>query len=467
MSETLPFLPRGYSLTRLFLAACLLVMSGAMLVIGNWVQGRIGAAAVQNSANAAAMFMESFVSPLSQDLAEADTLSEPAARALTVIFEQRPMGARIEGYKIWKSDGLVVHASDASLIGQRLPVSDLLARAWEGSVAAELAGPGHGAPGAAADGADVPLLEVYSPVRELWSGEIIAVAEFYIRADRLSAELAAARRESWLIVGGIFVTGTLLLVGIVHAGDRLIRAQARELEERVRQSEAMAALNRGLRARVVEASARATAQTDRSLRRLGAELHDGPAQYLALAALRLDSATAGGRSDPAEVEEIRKALGTALAEIRSLSRGLVIPDIENLRPAEIIERAAAPTRALAGVTVGIECDGAAAPGLGYSARLCLYRFVQETLSNAARHAPGATCSIRCRTTPDDLRVTLADDGPGFDPDRALGLRSDGGQGLPGLRDRAESLGGLLEIDSAPGRGTRITLVLPLGKETSA
>ena len=61
----------------------------------------------------------------------------------------------------------------------------------------------------------IPLLEVYSPIRELWSGEIIAVAEFYERADQLEMDLAKARRTSWLVVGSAFLASTVVLFCIV------------------------------------------------------------------------------------------------------------------------------------------------------------------------------------------------------------------------------------------------------------
>jgi signal transduction histidine kinase len=60
----------------------------------------------------------------------------------------------------------------------------------------------------------------------------------------------------------------------------------------------------------------------------------------------------------------------------------------------------------------------------------------------------------------EVAVTVRDCGPGFDP-AALAVRADGGQGLAGLRDRAESIGGEIEIESAPGQGTVLRLRLPL------
>lgn len=447
-------LPQRFSLARLFLAACIAVMAVAMMLVGKWVETRIEQAAVQNSANAAALYMESFLSPLSQDLAQGDALPAPAARALVEIYEHTPLGDRVATYRIWKPGGIVVHASNPADIDQRRAEPPELAAVWSGRII------GNFAPEA---GGTQPLLQVWSPIRELWSGQIVAAAEFYVRSGALQAELADARKKSWIVVWAVFSIATLMLFGIVLAGDRLIRAQAAELVERVQQSEAMAALNRDLRARALEASARATAEADRMLRRLGSDLHDGPAQYLALAALRLDSALGAGTPRPEEAAEIRKAIDTALSEIRTLSRGLVIPDIDTLSVERVIERAVAGSRALSGVQVDLRCSTGLSPKLDYAGKLCIYRFLQETLSNVARHGQPPRCSVTCNVNGATLRLRVADEGPGFDPEREMHLRADGGQGLMGLVDRAESLGGSVEVDSAPGVGTTVALVLPIGR----
>jgi hypothetical protein len=64
----------------------------------------------------------------------------------------------------------------------------------------------------------VPLLEVYSPIRQAWTGDVIAVAEFYERAEGLAADIQSARRTSWIVVGGTFLASGIILFGIVQAG---------------------------------------------------------------------------------------------------------------------------------------------------------------------------------------------------------------------------------------------------------
>jgi signal transduction histidine kinase len=434
-------------------------MGSAMFIVGRWVSVRIENAVVQNSGNAAALYMESFISPLSQDLATSDRLSAPAEQALIEVFENTPLGDRVASYKIWKADGTIVSASDPEMVGRKFEIFDDLEVALNGGISAAFEDLDE-EESQFEQAMGVPLLEVYSPIREVWSGEVIGVAEFYERADELVEELADARRNSWLVVGTTFAASALLLLGIVVAGDRVIARQERQLQEQLLESRQMAAQNADLRARVVGASRRATAQTDSILRRLGAELHDGPAQYLALAALRLDAVLSPDKAKARETEEVRSSLSKALKEIRALSRGLAIPDIERLNLRDTVQRAVSDHEAHSSLRPTIAFEGAEDPPLTYSEKLCVYRFVQETLSNAARYAADANCEVRAEVTPETLRLTVTDNGPGFVPDNAMHLRDDGGQGLMGLRDRIESLGGQFGVEASPGSGTKVTLSLP-------
>ena len=158
------------------------------------ITGRIEAAVVSNTASAGALYLESFVSPLSQELAANDRLSEPAVRALDEVLASTSLGQRVVSFKIWKPGGLVAHASDPALIGRRFEPKPELEAAWGGKVTGSLSGLDD--PENAAEAAmGVPLLEVYSPLHEVWSGRVIAVAEFYEVATELDLEARAARQH--------------------------------------------------------------------------------------------------------------------------------------------------------------------------------------------------------------------------------------------------------------------------------
>lgn len=455
-----PFHWRYLTLPGQFLLAGAVVMIAAMIFVGNWVSQRIEDAVVQNSAASAALFMESFISPIGQELAETDTLSPPARQALAEIFEGTALGERVVSYKIWLENGLIVHASDPSLAGQVFEPSDELQQAWSGKVAAafedlnDLEDEAEAALG-------IPLLEVYSPLRQLWTGDVIAVAEFYEAAEQLDADIRSARMTSWLIVGGAFLASGVLLFGVVQAGGRTIRVQRQSLKEQLQTTEKISAQNTNLRQRVVAASSRATAQTERAIRRIGSDLHDGPAQYLSLASLRLDEALEHQKSPSKDAGLVREALDKALDELRIISRGLALPDLDGLDLPALINRAVDDHNRQTGLNVSIDLTGTDNIALNYAQKLCVFRFLQETLSNATRHAKVEQVEVIAQSTHSNLTITLSDNGPGFDTDRPRQVRTDGGQGLFGLTDRAESIGGHLAISSKPGAGTTLTLTLPL------
>jgi signal transduction histidine kinase len=88
------------------------------------------------------------------------------------------------------------------------------------------------------------------------------------------------------------------------------------------------------------------------------------------------------------------------------------------------------------------------------ARLAIYRIVQEALHNAIRHARADESLVRMEWLPDRLRVTVQDDGSGFDTERP-GRRA--GLGLMSMRERASSIGAAFEVVSRPGTGTAIVV----------
>lgn len=432
----------------------------ATIFVEYWVSKRIEDAVVQNSAISAALFMENFIAPLSQELSATDTLSLPARQALAEVFDGTPIGDRVLSYKIWSKDGLVIHASDPVIIGQSFEPSPNLQRAASGYIAAsfedlnDIENTTEAALG-------VPLLEVYSPIRQMWTGEVIAVAEFYEDATVLNNEILWTHRISWLVVGGSFLASGLLLFGIVQAGGRTIRQQQSDLQTQLHKTQTISDQNAVLRRKVIAASTRATAQTEQAIRRIGSDLHDGPAQYLSLASLRLDNALGGNQALTGDAALVRGSLDKALDELRIISRGLALPDLENLDIATLIERAVNDHMHQAELDVTLNMHISDGVVLNYAQKLCVFRFLQETLSNISRHAQVGHASVTVHADDAWFRTTIADKGCGFDGAAPRQLRDDGGQGLFGLTNRAESIGGQLDVSARVGQGTTITLLLPI------
>ncbi|MFY0312399.1 sensor histidine kinase [Leisingera sp. D0M16] len=443
-----------------FLLAGAVVMLIAMSIVGYWVSTSIRIIAVQNAAANAAVFVESFIAPISQELALSDHLSDSSKRALVNILEGSSLRERIVSYKIWGPDSRIIHASNPDVIGLQFWPEDGLKEALEGRVSASFKGL-NGPENAAEAQLEMPLLEVYLPLRETSSNEIIAVIEFYERADELERNLFAATLQSWLMVGATFLVSGMCLFWIVQAGGRKIRSQRAQLKSQLEETRRVGEQNATLQKKAVTASARASAKAERTLRQLGADLHDGPAQYLSLAALRLENAFAAGSEQDAVKEEVREWLNRAMSEIRTLSRGLALPDLDGQKLDTLVRQAVHSQRRLNRRKNVLSIQGDVNVDIGYAQKLCVYRFLQEGLSNAARHAPEAAVSVQCRIGRKALQVIITDDGPGFDTTTALRVRAEGGQGLLGLYDRVESIGGSMSVDSRRPGGTILTIGLPI------
>ncbi len=155
------------------------------------------------------------------------------------------------------------------------------------------------------------------------------------------------------------------------------------------------------------------------MRRIGADLHDGPAQLVAYASLRLDSNKLVSPKTPAELREreiaaIKGSLDEAMNEIRTLCSGLVLPQIETAGLRKILERCVHAHEQRTGTTVELSMTDPP-ERLSASAKICIYRFVQEALNNAYRHGGGIAQRVTQSTKGDKVTVEVADGGPGFDP----------------------------------------------------
>ena len=442
------------SLAQQFALAGGLVMLLATGVVGFWVSGRIEDVVVRNTANATALYMESFIAPLSQDLATQDHLSPANLNALERLLVETPLGQRMVAFKIWVKGAKVIASSDPGIVGKTFAPTENLKAAWSGVVRADFNVLGD-AENAAEQEMGLPLLEIYAPIRERSSGSIIAVAEFYEIGTQLKADLAKARLTSWAAVALVMAAIWGCLFAVVLRGSRTIDAQVVALTD-------MAARNVTLRLRVQGAAARFSALNDQALRRIGADLHDGPAQLMGFAALRLDALRKeAGEKALGEINSIEKAVREAIQEIRNISRGVSLPDIDRRPLLEVLHGLVDAHAARTGSEVSFTADlGGDAP-LPLAVKLCVGRVVQEGLTNAWRHAAGKGQEVVIARDGDVLRVTVRDQGPGLVVEP--GAEDGYGLGLAGLAGRVESLGGQLNLRNRRDgvRGTELAMVIDL------
>lgn len=430
---------------------------GAALIVGAFVTSLIEAAVIRNSAATTAMYVDSVIAPLLPDLKTTDVLDDITSRTLDETFGQGALGGRILSFRLWRGDGTILYSTNTDQIGERIEPSEGLRQAFSGEMVAEFGLPDD-EESVFERAAGTPLLEIYNPILQPWSGEVVAVSEFYEVAEGFERNLTEARFLSWLAVAAVISLFFLSLSAIVFRGSRTIDEQKGALAQRVSELSELLEQNRQLHTRAQRASQRATALNESYLRRLGADLHDGPAQLMAYAALRIDSKLLVSPRTPKpvrekELSEIKERLHEAMEEIRSICRGLVLPHIEGAELEDVIARAAKEHTQRTGAAVALFLKGAPQQ-LSSSAKICIYRFAQEALNNGFRHGGGIGQKVRQHVEDGRIVVEVEDEGPGFDP----AIPTPTGIGLAGLRERIESLGGSFSVRSS-SEGTRVCMTI--------
>ena len=464
------------TLARQFMIASLIILVIAALGLGWWVGQQIEQSVVHRTAATTALFVDSFVSPNLQELSTSDRLSAGHIAALDRLLEETPLGREIVAFKVWDAAGKLLYSAEPSAIGQVFPPGEELRQAWAGAVTAEISTL-EDAENVLERAQSSVLMETYSPVRLGGGDQIIAVAEFYQAVDGLQQDITAAQRRVWLVVGLAMGGIYLLLAGFVGRASDTIEQQRDALSAQVVQLTDLLTQNAALHDRVRRAAARTTALNERVLRRISADLHDGPVQDLGLALLRLDHAlareTVGEKSDEKpsfseetrflvdDLEVIQSSLQRALGEIRALSAGLGVPHLNRLTLPQTMARAVRVHEGRTGTTVAIDLDGTPERA-SLPVKITLYRLVQEALSNATRHAGGVGQAVALCYDAGRLHIEVSDAGPGFVDGGAA--EWDKHLGLVGMRERVESLGGNFRVASAPGRGTKIIADLSIEGE---
>jgi signal transduction histidine kinase len=196
--------------------------------------------------------------------------------------------------------------------------------------------------------------------------------------------------------------------------------------------------------RIVEAA-------DNERRRVEHNLHDGAQQRLTALVVKMrmnaELAKSGHGNAGGLLEDAADELSLAIDELRELAHGIHPSVLTDLGLANALRGIALRS------TMPIRLVELPAGRLDAIAEATAYFVVSEAITNARKHSGAESVSVRAVAAPGVLRVEIADEGVG-------GARAAAGSGLEGMRDRVEAIGGTLEIDSPPGRGTRIAAELP-------
>jgi PAS domain S-box-containing protein len=190
---------------------------------------------------------------------------------------------------------------------------------------------------------------------------------------------------------------------------------------------------------------------------LGQELHDNINQILATSKLYLDVAIEENDPRIELLSKSRKNISMAIEEIRKLSKELITPTLNDLGLVQSIRELIRSIQMANKMKIRLHISGLEESSLAPEQKITIYRIIQEQLNNILKHAQASSVVIELNKTKEQdnqIILQVKDDGRGFDPRSRRG-----GVGLSNILSRAELYNGRVEIDSAPGKGCRLEVIL--------
>ena len=376
---------------------------------------------------------------IQSQLTAAVVRGDPAALGrLDKAVRGRVLSGLIVRVKIWTPQGRILYSDNRRLTGRVYPPDADLQEAFEsGRVQVELSdlkGPEN-----VFERPLGRLVEVYLPLRGP-NGERL-VAETYQRADRIGA---ARHRILQAFTPVLLVALLALALAQAPLGWWLTRSQRAQWREREELAQA------------------AHDATDEERRRIAHDLHDGVVQDLAGSAYELrGTADRLATTDEADVYRVLRrgadVSRESMAVLRTLLVDLTSPDNPGAIAASL-ETLVRPLRT-SGLDVTVVADVEVEPE--GSTNELLYRAAREALRNVARHAGATRVTVELHASRSEARLVIVDDGRGMDTAELAERRAVGHMGLVLLTERVHAVGGQLSISSQPGKGTRVTLSLPI------
>jgi signal transduction histidine kinase len=206
-----------------------------------------------------------------------------------------------------------------------------------------------------------------------------------------------------------------------------------------------------------------TVSEERSRQRLSSYLHSNVCQSLGIARMKLDSLvqSISSSNSRSRLEEVTQIIQSTIGDVRSVMADLSPAVLHELGFEAGLEWLSGQFHEQNDIPCIFEDDHLSKP-LKEKAGILLFYSVRDLLMNVANHAGAGSVKIRALRKSDKLHIVVEDDGVGFTPsDNGLPLQEEGKFGLFGIQERMSFIGGSMEIVSAKGKGTRVTLVAPL------
>lgn len=197
-------------------------------------------------------------------------------------------------------------------------------------------------------------------------------------------------------------------------------------------------------------------------RRIARDLHDGPAQVLTNISMKLEVLKMMMDSDldmaKSQVDQLHEKVGAVVREIRHLIYDLRPIAVDEVGLFEATKSLCTQLQQNWSLSIQMNVDNTVASNsIAPAKQVALYRLIQEILNNIKKHAKAKHIQIDVLHHDEELQITVTDDGVGFDPNYIPA----GHYGIVGMKERAQYLGGTLEIDSIIGQGSKFKIRVPV------
>ncbi|UZF93475.1 sensor histidine kinase [Bosea sp. NBC_00550] len=451
---------RALSLERKFLLTATLAIVLSMVTLGYWVEKRIRVGWIQGMAETGALYLEGFLAHHVQTLENSRIL--PAASQIEIqnLLSNTRLGNRVAIIKIWGLDGNLIYSTNNSDSHEKLH-GGYIDRIKDGQVVVDDDTDDH-ASELKSINITPRLIEIYAPIYKMNSNNIIAIGEFYEYDKFLISEIKSVKYGTWFLIFNVSIIIIVLLHIIVSKTGKTIGDQQELLEANFARAAELAKRNNALRRAADRARLNATVLNETYLASIGADIHDGPIQVLSLMMLKLPDAKADA-TQPDDLGMVRKDLEPliqqTLADLRNLSAGLVLPEVENLSPMETIDLAITRHEHQTGTMVLRNLEDLP-ERVSRAIRVCAYRVVQEALNNSYKHAGGQGQRVSARRNGKMLEIVVTDIGTAPTLQRHHPARS-AKLGLQGMDSRVRALRGSLTIARLVNGGTEVRAILPV------
>jgi signal transduction histidine kinase len=444
---------RRVRLTYRFLAVSILVIAFAMVALGWAISATVRDSITEGVAKTAAASVDSLVANAVGAILGGPIISDDDRARIDALFEfsSDAETTRLIQIRIFDlHERLLYEASDGVIDQAR---EDRFTRAKAGEVSSDLvelplvaAGPVGSHP--------ISLLRLYTPLHEVTTGKVFAVAALYYSAKSVFDIQAKAQTLVWSVVLLVGIMVIALLYAFVAAAERTIVRQARSLTTNLARSRQLSDEVRGLHEASEGLRRDAIDANEQLLARVGSDIHDGPLQLMTLAIFQL-SQLAKTDQNPTLTPTVDLTT-EAVAELRNISAGLVLPELGGLTLAQTLELAIARHEGATGSAVTRNFEGVD-HAVVTDIQVALYRVVQESLSNAFRHSDGRNQVVVAEHIGEAIAVEISNAAGQVVTGNDAKIRPR--LGLRGMRLRLEAVGGSMTVEMRQDR-TIVRAVVP-------